>query len=171
MVTSTQENADGRALEHRIELAPNCSLTPRSARFFVGSLAAVTFAIASFFALQGLWPILPFAGIEIGLLAWAVRMSMLSGSQREVIVVSDAEVVVERRAPSGSRRTVFPRHWARVTLRGPQPARHPSRLTIESHGRACEVGRFLTEDERRSLAARLERLVGKTSESPALAPQ
>jgi len=32
------------------------------------------------------------------------------------------------------------------------------------------VGRFLTEEERRSLAARLERLVGKTSESPALAP-
>ena len=45
-----------------------------------------------------------------------------------------------------------------------------SRLTIESHGRACEVGRFLTDDERCRLAARLERLVGKTSESPALAP-
>jgi len=32
------------------------------------------------------------------------------------------------------------------------------------------VGRFLTEDERQRLAARLQRLVGKTSESPALAP-
>jgi uncharacterized membrane protein len=103
-------------------------------------------------------------------LAWAVRASLRSGAVRELIVVSDVEVVVERQASSGSRRTVFPRHWARVTLRGPQPAQHPSRLTIESHGRACEVGRFLTEDERRSLAARLERLVGKTSESPALAP-
>jgi uncharacterized membrane protein len=45
---------------------------------------------------------------------------------------------------------------------------HPSRLTIESHGRACEVGRLLTEVERRDLAARLRRLVGKSSESPAL---
>jgi uncharacterized membrane protein len=49
-------------------------------------------------------------------------------------------------------------------------AQHLSRLTIESHGRACEVGRFLTDDERLRLAARLERLVGKTSESPVLAP-
>ena len=170
MVTNASNVADGMLAEHRIELAPNCSLTPRSARLFVGSLALVTFGVAGFFAARGLWPILPFAGIEIGLLAWAVRASMLSGSEREVIVISGAEVVVERLAPSGSRRTVFPRHWARVTLRGPQPARHPSRLTIESHGRACEVGRFLTEEERRSLAARLERLVGKTSESPALAP-
>ena len=113
---------------------------------------------------------LPFAGLEIGLLAWAVRASLRRGTEREVIMVSDADVVVERKAPSGSRLTVFPRHWARVTLRDPQSGRHLSRLTIESHGRACEVGRFLTDDERRRLAAHLARLVGKTSESPALAP-
>jgi len=157
------------AAAHRIELVPNCSLSPQGARLFVGSLALVTFSVAGFFALQGFWPVLPFAGIEIGLLAWAVRASMRRGSEREVIVVSEDEVVIERRAPSGSRRTVFPRHWARVTLRGPQPAQHPSRLLIESHGRACEVGRFLTEDERQRVAARLRSLVGKTSESPALA--
>jgi len=169
MVTISADSAADPTDGHRIELSPNCSLSPQGARLFVGSLALVTFGVAGFFALQGFWPILPFAGIEIGLLAWAVRASMRRGSEREVIVVSEDEVVIERRAPSGSRRTVFPRHWARVTLRDPQPARHPSRLVIESHGRACEVGRFLTEDERQRLAARLRRLVGKTSESPALA--
>jgi len=170
MVTQTPAISAEQGVEHRIELAPNCSLTPRGARLFVGSLAAITFAVAAFFALQGFWPVLPFAGLEIGLLAWAVRASMRRGSEREVILVSEAQVVVERRTLSGSRLSVFPRHWARVTLRDPQPARHPSRLAIESHGRSCEVGRFLTEDERRRLAARLERLVGKTSESPALVP-
>lgn len=160
----------GLSPEHRIELRPNGSLTPQGARLFVGSLAAVTFGLAGFCALRGYWPVLPFAGLDIALLAWAVRASMRRSAEREVIVVSDADVVIESLAPSGSRRTVFPRHWARVTLRDPRPARHPSRLTIESHGRACEVGRFLTEDERRRVAARLERLVGKTSESPALAP-
>ena len=170
MVNQTHDAAADPGTEHRIELAPNCSLTPRGARRFVGGLAAVTFAVAGFFALQGYWPVLPFAGLEIGLLAWAVRASMRHGSEREVILVSESDIVVERLAPSGSRRTVFPRHWARVTLRDPKVAPHPSRLTIESHGRACEVGRFLTEEERRHLAARLERLVGKTSESPALVP-
>ena len=158
------------ASAHRIELVPNCSLTPRAARLFVGSLALVTFTVAFFFALQGFWPVLPIAGLEIGLLAWAVGASRRRGAEREVIVVSAADVVVERRGPAGSSRTVFPRHWSRVTLRGPQAALHPSRLTLESHGRACEVGRFLTEDERRDLAERLRRLVGKTGESPALTP-
>jgi uncharacterized membrane protein len=32
------------------------------------------------------------------------------------------------------------------------------------------VGRFLTEDERRALAARLGRLVGRINESPTLTP-
>jgi uncharacterized membrane protein len=158
------------APECRIELVPNCSLTPRAARLFVGSLAVVTFAVALFFAARGLWPILPFAGLEIGLLAWAVRASMRRGAEREVIIVSDESVRVEHRGLAGSRQTVFPRHWARVKLRGPPRTPHPSRLVIESHGRACEVGRFLTEEERCSLASRLQQLVGKTSESPALRP-
>jgi uncharacterized membrane protein len=170
MVTMSADTAVATTATQRIELAPNCSLTPRGARVFVGSLAAVTFGVAIFFASQGFWPVLPFAGLEIGLLAWAVRASMSAGAQREVIVVSEDEIVVERNAPSGSRRLVFPRHWARVTLHGPSRAQLPSRLNIESHGRACEIGRFLTEDERLQLALRLQRLVGKTSESPLLAP-
>lgn len=170
MVTMSPDAAAEPTDAQRIELAPNCSLTPQSARLFVGSLAAVTFGLAGFLASRGFWPVLPFAGLEIGLLAWAVRASMRRGSEQELILVSEDQVVIERRAPSGSRRTVFPRHWARVTLRGPKRAQHPSRLTIESHGCAYEVGRFLTEEERRRLAARLQRLVGNTSESPALAP-
>ena len=67
-----------------------------------------------------------------------------------------------------SSRVVFPRHWATVKLRDPQVTLHPSRLVIESHGCACEVGRFLTEDERRGLAGRLEQLVGRMGESPEL---
>jgi uncharacterized membrane protein len=170
MVRSQTQDPVGKELEHRIELAPNCSLTPGGARLFVGSLAAATFGLAGFLALQGLWPVLPFAGLEIGLLAWAVRASMRRGEEREVIVVSDSDVVIERRSPTGSGLTVFPRHWARVKLRDPQPSTRSSRLVIESHGRACEVGRFLTEEERRGLARRLQRLVGNTSESPVLAP-
>ena len=44
---------------YRIELAPNCSLTPQSARWFVGGLAAVTFAAAGYFALAACGPSCP----------------------------------------------------------------------------------------------------------------
>ena len=168
MVVSTFEPPPAPVPGHRIELAANCSLTPQSARRFVGSLALVTFGVAGFFAWQGLWPVLPFAGLEIGLLAWAVRASMRRGRQRELILITDDSVVIERLGGARPGRLVFARHWATVKLRDPPAAQHPSRLVIESHGRACEVGRFLTEEERLGLAGRLRQLVGKSSESPAL---
>lgn len=44
-----------------IELVPDCPLTPRQALAFFASLCIVSFAIAGFFVVQGLWPVLPFA--------------------------------------------------------------------------------------------------------------
>jgi uncharacterized membrane protein len=66
------------------------------------------------------------------------------------------------------RRVVFPRHWARVKIRRPQTPLHRGQLVIESHGRSYEVGKFLTEEERRHLAADLRRLIGGMNQSPAL---
>jgi uncharacterized membrane protein len=153
---------------HRFVLQPRCSLTPVTARRFLWSIGGTTFAIAGFFAAHGYWPVLPFAGLEIGLLVWALRASMRAGRIRETILIDEDTIRIELYDPKGSRTAIFPRHWARVTLRAPHAVLHPSRLFIESHGRACEVGRFLTEEERRVFARRLKQLVGNVNESPAL---
>lgn len=152
----------------RFELNARCSLTAHSARVFIATVATSTFGVAGFFTWQGYWPVLPFAGLEIALLIWAVRASMRAGSERQIIIVSPDSVAVEHYSARGEGHAVFPRHWVKVKLHAPLAAQHPSRLTLESHGRACEVGRFLTEDERRSLAVRLKQLVGNVNESPAL---
>lgn len=153
----------------RIEIAPNCSLSPRGAGLFFGSICLVSFAVAGFWAAHGFWPVLPFAGLEMVLLGWALQVNLRRRHHRETITVSDADVRVESRDASHYVEVVFPRHWARVKLRRPDSPLHPSRLTIESHGRRCEVGSFLTEQERRGLAQRLTRLIGRTDESPSIA--
>jgi len=141
---------------------------PRTARIFIGTVAVTTFSVATFFAAQGFWPVLPFAGIEIALLVWAVKASMRAGLERETISITEDSVTVQHRSPDSNWISVFPRHWVRVKLHAPPAALHPSRLILESHGRVCEVGRFLTEDDRRGLAVRLKQLVGNVNESPAL---
>jgi uncharacterized membrane protein len=151
-----------------IELIPRCSLTPRGARVFVAIVAVPTFTIGTVYALQGMWPVLLFAALEIALLAWAVRASIRAGSERETIALDEQSITIRRTGPAGEHFLVFPRHGSEVKLHAPSTALHPSRLVLESRGAACEVGRFLTEDERRSLAARLKQLVGNTNEPPAL---
>lgn len=153
----------------RIEICPNCSLSVQGALLFFGSICFVSFAIAGMMAVQGYWPVLPFAGLEMALLGWALTVSLRRRHQSQTITVSERDVLVESRAGARCVQVVFPRHWARVTLRRPSSRLHPSRLIIESHGRQCEVGDFLTEEERRGLARRLDRLIGHVNQSPTLA--
>jgi uncharacterized membrane protein len=157
--------ADG---QRRIELLPNCSLTPRTALLFYASVALASLTFASYFVLQGLWPVLPFAGLELAVLGWALWTSLRRRHFTQTITVTERDVEITTRAPSGETRIVFSRHWASVKLRGPH-GWHPSRLLVESHGRACEVGGFLTEEERRGLHGRLAGLIGRAAESPSLA--
>jgi uncharacterized membrane protein len=156
-------------LQQRIEIVPNCSLSTRGALAFFGSLCFATFGIAAIVTFRGFWPVLPFAGLEMLLLGWALNRSLQRRHHSETITVSEKDVRIEQRDRSHYVEVVFPRHWSRVKLRRPHSRLHPSCLTIESQGRRCEVGSFLTEQERRGLAQRLQRLIGRMSESPSLA--
>ncbi len=111
---------------HYLVLTPRCSLTPSSARAFIAVVAGTCFAIAGVFAAQGFWPVLPFAGLEIGLLAWAVRASLREGSKRETIEIDEERITIRRIDARGEHFSVFPRHGSRVTLRTPQTALHPA---------------------------------------------
>jgi uncharacterized membrane protein len=153
----------------RIEICPHCSLSVQGALLFFGSLCLVSFSIAGFMALQGFWPVLPFAGLEMAFLGWALKATLSRRFHRQTITVTESDVRVESHDRANYAQIVFPRHWAQVKLRRPVSRLHPSRLTIESHGRQCELGSFLTEEERRGLALRLQRLIGRVNESPSLA--
>jgi uncharacterized membrane protein len=149
-----------------IEIRPNCALSVRSAGVFFLSACLAPLLIAAFLALRGFWPVLPFAGLEVLLLGWALKGSLERRHHQQCITVTEGEVSIESRRRGACEQVVFPRHWARVKLRRPAARLHPSRLVIESHGRQCELGSFLTEEERRGLALRLQRLIGRVNESP-----
>jgi uncharacterized membrane protein len=145
----------------RLEIRPNCSLSVRGAQVFFASACVVPFGTGGVLAWKGFWPILPFAGLEMALLGWALKVSLERRFHRQTITLTERLVQVEARDARGSSQVVFPRHWAQVKLRRPAARLHPSRLTIESHGRQCELGGFLTEEERRGLALRLQRHIGR----------
>lgn len=158
--------APGRRVD--VQIAARGALTPRTAKRLLLGLGGLTFAVAAPFALSGFWPVAAFAVLEIAGLSCALWASMRASAERETIIVTNDSITILHHGCDGERSAVFPRHWSRVTLRAPSAALHPCRLVIESHGCACEVGRFLTEDERRTLAVRLKQLVGNVNESPAL---
>ena len=151
------------------DLVPHCSLSTRGALLFFALMCFGTFSVAGFATFFGFWPVLPYAGAEMLLLGWALKANMARRHQHEIIEITERDVIIEFTSPRiTSRRIVFPRHWARVKIRRPKSPLHRNQLVIESHGRNCEVGKFLTEEERRQLAAQLRLLIGGMSQSPAL---
>ena len=155
-------------MEQRIELAPNCSLKPAGAMLFFVSTCLFSLTFALFFVFRGFWPVLPFWALEMLLLGAALQASLQRGKYTQTVLITESQISLVTRSRHGAEKQEFARHWAKVRLRSP-PRRHGfSRLTIESRGTACEVGNFLTEEDRRRLAERLRYLVGGMNESPPL---
>ena len=153
-------------MPYLVEVRPNCSLSWRQALWFYAWVCAASLAVAGAFAWQGYWPILPFAGLELAALGAALWISQRRGRYREVIAIYADRIVVEKGVRERRTAQEFPLHWARVTLRPARVSSYPSRLTISSHGRSCEIGRCLTESERKGLRRRLEELIGGIAQCP-----
>lgn len=151
-----------------IQLRAFNSLTPKGVRIFLTTVAIGPLITTAYCVARGFWPVLPFAGLELVLLWLALRWSFRRGAQQETISITQDFVTITAQLGVSQAKTRFPRHWTKVKLRAPRSGPHPSRLCFESGGRTCEVGKFLTEDERRVLALRLQQLIGNMNDSPAL---
>src|SRR6202043_1678968 len=112
------------------------------------------------FVAMGFWPVLPFWALEMLALGVALRASLQRRAYTQTVTITESQISLVTRSRRGEAKQEFARHWAKVRLRSPRIRLYPSRLMIESRGRAFEVGSFLTEEERCLLAERLRCLVG-----------
>jgi uncharacterized membrane protein len=148
------------------EYRPNCSLNPQSAAIFFAVVAATSLLVAAYFVTLGLWPVLPFAGLELTALGAVLLHSLRRGRWHEIVSVSDGRVEIDIFTGRTRRKIGFPRAWTQVELRRAPISGHPSHLFIGSQGRFVEIGRHLTEDERREQEKKLKRAIGGMGQSP-----
>jgi uncharacterized membrane protein len=133
---------------------PNHSLTRHQQRLVFWSLAALCFAMASGFAWLGYWLTLPFAGLEIGLLAWVFSALRRREGDYESLVIEGDVVVLEWHCGNQGERRELNRQWTRVVCNCRTPGRN-CRLSLCSHGHATAVGQYLNDEARLQLAATL----------------
>lgn len=127
--------------------------------FFLG-MFLLTVGIASGFALMGLWLILPFAGFEMLVLAGVLYAMDIRARRYESIAIHSERIDIVRNDGIAEETFTFQRYWARAqVLPAGQGGRE--RLMIHSHGSGVEVGGFLDEQERRTLASEFSRLLSE----------
>ena len=133
----------------------------------MAGVAAFGLAVGISFLVRGVWPVLPFFGLEIALLYFAFRINYRSARTFESVRLTREALTVERVKPSGRRdRFRFqPPHWLRVTLDRRHGAASCLRLT--SHGRSVIIGAFLSPGEREAFADDLRAALARLTAAPA----
>jgi len=139
---------------------PNRSLGPVARRWALGAIAATTLAVAAGATMLGAWPVMPFAGLEVVLVALAFRVLGSHDADFERVEIGEHEVRVEVRDAAKLTSFVAQRQWARVVLRQ-QGAR--CTLGLAYAGRTVPLGRMLSDEGRRALAESLRRRLPVTA--------
>lgn len=146
-----------------IVIVPNLSLSDWASRWVFAAIAGVSLSIAMGFAYLGAWPILPFAGGELLLLAWAMRANRKACRRREVVEIDDRYVRVGVGYESPEQVCRFTRAWTQVWVLPSLKTNDRNRLLLRSAGKQVEIGSFLSDKERQSLAVQLRRLIDSRS--------
>jgi len=146
-------------------LRPSPPLAPRTLLMIVGVVAAIDIAFAISFVLRGAWPVMPFMGLDVALLAFAFRASRKAARHEEHVHLTPSLLRIAKRPPGGAAREfAFNPYWVRVQL--DEPVGRNNDLTLWSHGKGVRVGAFLAPAERTSFAERLKSALRKARATP-----
>ena len=136
---------------HIITLRPNRSLSWPQAQRWLWLLAIPVATVALGWWLAGVWMILPFAGLELGLL-WLV-MVMVAGQtcRREVLIIEADRIVVHQGRHYPETLWVLSRPQAHLQVTHPEKEVDMLELQLVDQDFRLAIGGQLNQDDRRQL--------------------
>lgn len=106
----------------------------------------------------GAWPVFGFFGLDVLLIYWAFKKNFSDCETREVIEITERDLVVQRYLPNKPAREYrLNRHWVRLELAEDKARELVGALTVNSHGKELEIASFLGPDERKEFYRVLNR--------------
>lgn len=143
---------EGRALR----LTPNRSLSWQGNIIFFGVIAVVTLMVAVGWSLAGAWMILPFAGLELAVVAYGLYYTSRQCYRQEVLVLTADTVRLEKGVNQKDAEWTMPRHWVRVIMETPHHGFAVPKLMLAYHDSRVPLGRFLNPEDLEAFVGFLE---------------
>jgi len=135
-------------------LHPHRSLSARGFLVLMAVMSAMALSLGLRFFLVGAWPVMGFMGLDVLAVYVAFKVNYRRARLFETVQLTDDRLTVRRVQPDGhANEWHFMPSWVRVRMDDPPSMDSP--LTLSSHGRALEIGAFLTPQERLELARAL----------------
>jgi len=136
-------------------LRPNPPASPRILLGLLIVVGCINLAFGLSFMLHGAWPVTPFMGADVALLAWALRASIRASKSFEHVTLTPQRLRIERGPARGAASEIaLNPYWLRVEI--DEEALVPSPLVLRDRGKSLKIGNFLGRDERISFAHALK---------------
>jgi len=143
----------------RILARGNFSLDASGLALLLLALGIVTLGLAALLAMQGFWPVLVIAVLQLALVAWLlIRVWENTWVFEEISIDRDSVTIVHQRFRQRSHRRLASA-WATIRVLQPKIAWLPPTVVMRSGGNQVVLGAFLTIDEKLSLANHLSQAV------------
>jgi uncharacterized membrane protein len=133
-----------------LTLKRNCSISPAGLACVFAALAVAVLAIGTGFAIAGAWLILPFAGLEVLLLAGAFVLQARQATDYERIALERGSLRVEVAEGRRVARYELDARHVRVEVDG-------SRVVLRAPRQVLELGRHLDAESRIAFGAELKK--------------
>ena len=120
------------------------------------ALAVVSLCLAVLLALQGYWPVLLIAVVQLALVAWILVRAWQRAWVSDVIDICADRITVTQQRHKRKREIELDTAWAVIELKQPEVAWYRPRVQLRSRSQVVELGSFLTSEEKRQLAQYLK---------------
>lgn len=137
----------------RWSLRRNCSIAPRQLATVLVALAAVSVGVATAFWWQGATLVMPFALLELTVLAVAFAVYARHAADSECISLGAGRLLIEMERAGRTECHVFDRQGVRVNM----PAGRGQLVEVKGSGRVVLIGRHLRPDLRPLLVQEMRR--------------
>ncbi len=143
------------ATESLLIARPNQSASWRLNKIFILAFGVWIGLIGAVFAAVGLWPILPFAGLEIGGLASALYFVSWKLQQRHVLRFNEQGLTLEKGAYYPRFTWRFARDAVSLSVEVQRHPWDPLKIFLCSRNEQIPLGNFLNKDDSKKLLALL----------------
>ncbi|MCC2608200.1 DUF2244 domain-containing protein [Planctobacterium marinum] len=131
----------------QLTLTPNRSLSWRQSLIIVSAIALFCLSIALVWFVLGAWLILPFAGLEVGLLLALTYLVSRATYQRQIVLLNSEYISFQSGFPSVKRQLLLNRKLAELIQ---YPATHPEDvfpLFLKDARQQVRLGEFLNLED------------------------
>jgi uncharacterized membrane protein len=131
-----------------LTLQPNRSANWRQNKIIILVMAAFVMIIAIAWSVVGVWMILPFAGFEVGLLAFLMYRVSYSTYQKQIITINKDTLTFHAGVYYPKSQYSFIKHKLVVKTTEPQTDYEQTHITLEDEQQKVVIGQFLNQQDR-----------------------